>query len=281
MVAQTPRIWRSAARARRSLPVLTPRSRRGRRDLGVKSGGGEVFEGEKAEELLAADGRHWWFRGKAAFVSSAIRRSGARTGGLLVDVGAGGGGVTTMVGWAPDRTIAVEGGAALAAYAHETNGLPTVRAAVAPLPLASGSAAVVCLLDVLEHLDDPGAALAEAARVLIEDGGRLVVNVPAHQWLFSAADEHLGHHLRYNRPGLHRLLEASGFRVLWSSHVFSWLVPPVWLARRRGPALGLDRTSVLIDRMAMVLTAVERVVVGRVPLPLGTSIMCVAEPVNR
>lgn len=63
------------------------------------------------------------------------------------------------------------------------------------------------------------------------------------------------------------------------SHVFSWLVPPVWLQRRltRDPRrqLGLEATSPLIDRAAMVLTALEREVVGRVSLPFGTSILAV------
>ncbi|MEA3076420.1 MAG: hypothetical protein QOF60_1328 [Actinomycetota bacterium] len=273
MVWQTPAIYRS---------VLGARSHARASDPAPKSGRGEVFEGEKADELLGADGQHWWFRGKAAFVATALARMGARTDGVLVDVGAGGGGVTTKLGWAIDRVVAVEGGHALAAHAHAVNGLATVQAGVVPLPLASGSAAVVCLLDVIEHLDDPAAALAEAARVLASAGGKLVVNVPGHAWLWSAADEHLGHHLRYDRRGLHRLLESSGFRVLWSSHVFSWLVPFVWLERRRATAqLGLDRTSFVIDRTAMVLTAVERMLLGRVALPLGTSILCVAEPVER
>jgi len=63
------------------------------------------------------------------------------------------------------------------------------------------------------------------------------------------------------------------------SHVFSWLVAPVWVQRRttRDPQrqLGLDTTSPVIDRAAMVLTAVERSVVRHVPLPFGTSILAV------
>ena len=65
------------------------------------------------------------------------------------------------------------------------------------------------------------------------------------------------------------------------THVFSWLVPPVWATRRlrrdTGPELGLDRTSLLIDSAAAALTLLERTLVGRWSLPLGTSILCVAE----
>ena len=41
--------------------------------------------------------------------------------------------------------------------------------------------------------------------------------------------------------------------------------------------LGLDQTSPLIDRVAMALTLVERQLVGRVTVPVGTSILYVAQ----
>jgi hypothetical protein len=107
-----------------------------------------------------------------------------------------------------------------------------------------------------------------------------VVNVPAHGWLWSQADVELGHVRRYTRAMLRRELRAAGFEPLILTHVFSWLVPPVWLTRRvvrPGTAeLGLDRTSVLIDRAAMALTWLERGLIGRVSMPLGTSVLCVA-----
>jgi SAM-dependent methyltransferase len=148
------------------------------------------------------------------------------------------------------------------------------------LPLADGTAEVVCLLDVIEHLQDPVAALREAARVLAPDG-RLVVTVPAHQWLWSAADEQLGHLRRYNRRTLYADLAAAGLVPRLLTHVFSWLVPPVWLKRKvvsGGSAqLGLDQSSFAIDRTAMALTLAERSVLGRVALPFGTSVLCICQ----
>jgi SAM-dependent methyltransferase len=239
-----------------------------------------VFEGQQAAELMAADRAHWWFRGKAALVATALRRNGEHEG-FLADVGAGAGGVTAMVGWDPESVAVLEAGSSLVHHARHANGMPAVQATVAPVPLATASVDVVCLLDVIEHLADPGPALDEAARVL-RGGGRLVVNVPAHQWLWSSADVHLGHHRRYDRRMLVEQLRAAGFEPVLLSHVFSWLVPPVWVERRLrradedAPPLGLDRSSFLIDRTAMVLTTIERLLLGRVALPFGTSLLCVA-----
>ena len=271
MVAETGRIWTSARRAAADHAT------------GAVARAAGVFEGQHADELIDADRTHWWFRGKAALVATALARTGGAHG-FLADVGAGAGGVTAMLGWDVEQIVVFEAGEALVHHARHGNGMPAVRAAVAPLPLADGVADVVCLLDVIEHLPDPAEALAEAGRVLRPDG-RLVINVPAHAWLWSSADVHLGHHRRYDRRLLRRHLAGAGFEPVLLSHVFSWLVPPVWIERRlrRGaePALGLDRSGFLVDRAAMVLTTLERSLLGRVPVPAGTSLLCVAQRPTR
>ena len=265
MVLATRRIMRTVARARTS---------------GARDAGG-VFDDVNAELLTGSDREHWWFRSKAAFVATALRRTARGSpGGSLVDVGAGSGGVTTMLGWDPGRVVVLEGNAALVGHAHRAFGLNGVRATVDCLPLGDEQVDVVCFLDVLEHLAEPRRALDEAWRVLAP-GGRLVVNVPAHEWLWSDADVFLGHVRRYTRRALRGEVRASGFTPRVLTHVFSWLVLPVWLTRRvgkdTGPQLGLDRTSALIDGAAAALTLLERTLVGRVSLPLGTSLLCVAE----
>ena len=64
------------------------------------------------------------------------------------------------------------------------------------------------------------------------------------------------------------------------SHTFSWLVPPTFVLRRLlGQAsvkAGHEDTSFAVDRGALALTFAERSLVGRVGLPFGTSVLCVA-----
>ncbi|MDQ3385588.1 MAG: bifunctional glycosyltransferase/class I SAM-dependent methyltransferase [Actinomycetota bacterium] len=286
MVLATGRIWRTARRVRQEASAVPVTSTTG--DLGAPpapatSGApsGEVFDDRNAGLLMAADREHWWFRSKAAFIATALRRTdpGDVGRGWLVDAGAGAGGVTALLGWAPERVAVLEGNAALVSQARRAHGLAGVQAEVGSLPVSDRSAEVVCLLDVIEHLVDPLPALHEAARILAP-GGRLVVNVPAHTWLWSAADESLGHIRRYTRTTLRAQLAQAGLEPVLLSHVFSWLVLPVWVTRRMASGgdaeLGLDRTSFVIDRAAMVLTALERALLGRVSTPLGTSVLCVA-----
>lgn len=268
MVVATRRIWQSKGRAAAATNHRPPQD-------------GEVFDDANAAKLLQSDRTHWWFRSKAALVATALQRTGGTVDrqDWLVDAGGGAGGVTALLGWTPERVLVLEGNQALVGQAVHHHGLFGARSEVGALPLRDGRAAAMCLLDVIEHLEDPVLALREARRSL-GPGGRLVVNVPAHQWLWSQADVELGHVRRYTRSTLRRDLRAAGLEPVLLTHVFSWLVAPVWVTRRvvrPGTAeLGLDQTSPLIDRASMVLTWLERQLVGRLSIPLGTSVLCVA-----
>ena len=70
---------------------------------------------------------------------------------------------------------------------------------------------VLCV-NVLEHLDEPGVAVSEFFKSL-RAGGKALILVPAHPWLYSGVDRAIGHRLRYTKPGLRDLLEDSGFVV--------------------------------------------------------------------
>jgi 2-polyprenyl-3-methyl-5-hydroxy-6-metoxy-1,4-benzoquinol methylase len=90
-----------------------------------------------------------------------------------------------------------------------------------------GSAAALTCLDVIEHLFDPGQALADFRRVLRPDG-LLVISTPnfAHyrarltvlRGEFPTDDQHIFHeadHLHYfTRASFRELLESAGFEVL-------------------------------------------------------------------
>ncbi|MEM9657296.1 MAG: class I SAM-dependent methyltransferase [Planctomycetota bacterium] len=95
--------------------------------------------------------------------------------------------------------------------------------------------AVLCV-NVLEHVRDDELVLSHFAK-LLAPGGRLVLLVPAHPWLYSAVDRTLGHFRRYERQGLQRKIERAGLEME-SLHGFNrlgalgWLVSGKLLRRR-------------------------------------------------
>lgn len=71
---------------------------------------------------------------------------------------------------------------------------------------------VVIIAEVLEHLDDDGAALHAAVDRLSKDG-TLIVTVPAHQSMWTEQDVAAGHKRRYSREELISLIEGGGLDI--------------------------------------------------------------------
>ena len=134
---------------------------------------------------------------------------------------------------------------------------------------------LVLLFDVLEHIDDEGNFL-ESVKFHLTDFGRLLVNVPAHQSLYSNYDRAAGHVRRYNAKQLAQVAERNGFKV---RAVTYWGLPllPLLLLRKavifdptNGKA-GFDTRGSFVNSALSLLARCE-------PLPqtlLGTSVMAV------
>jgi len=90
---------------------------------------------------------------------------------------------------------------------------------------------VLLAMDLLEHIQDPAAALKQWLPLLTPDA-RVLITVPAFQQLWSYHDEQLGHYRRYTVESLLKLAEEAGLRPVSCHYVFSYLYPAVWLLRR-------------------------------------------------
>jgi 2-polyprenyl-3-methyl-5-hydroxy-6-metoxy-1,4-benzoquinol methylase len=70
----------------------------------------------------------------------------------------------------------------------------------------------VIALNVLEHVEDDVAAL-ENIYELLEPGGKFIVLVPAHKFLFNCVDTSLGHFRRYTKKELLKKISGTKFRI--------------------------------------------------------------------
>ena len=94
-------------------------------------------------------------------------------------------------------------------------------------------------LNVVEHIKDDQLAIANC-RKMLKKGGKLIILVPAYQWLYNGMDEDLEHYRRYNVKSLTAVFEASNLSVKQSKYfnfigIFGWLFTGKLLRKRNIP----------------------------------------------
>lgn len=94
-----------------------------------------------------------------------------------------------------------------------------------------GAADTVICLNVLEHVENDGAGLANIHRAL-RPGGRAVILVPEGMSVYGTLDEALGHRRRYSEPELRAKLAAAGFEIEHLLH-FNRITRPGWYVNGR------------------------------------------------
>jgi SAM-dependent methyltransferase len=99
-------------------------------------------------------------------------------------------------------------------------GRDAITAVATTAQCAPNTFGTIYSLNVLEHIEDDGAALRDL-HYRLAPGGILVLYVPAFAVLFSEMDRRVGHHRRYRRAPLEQLVRSADFRVLRSEYVDS------------------------------------------------------------
>jgi 2-polyprenyl-6-hydroxyphenyl methylase/3-demethylubiquinone-9 3-methyltransferase len=189
---------------------------------------------------------HWIAEARASVLPPAV------DGELLLDVACGGGVMAPWVARLGYRHVGVDVGLAGLGQARE-HGIVPVCADATRLPFADGIAPVVVAGEMLEHVTDLPAVVAELCRVLAP-GGMLVLDALADTPLARLATVTLAERIPGGPPpGLHdpalyvdrdrlvRLCAEHGVRLRLTGlrpAVLPWLA---WLARRR-PAGRMVRT---------------------------------------
>ena len=152
------------------------------------------------------------------------------------------------------------------------------------LPAQSESVDVITALDLLEHIPDDAAAVAEMARVL-RPGGILLVMVPALPFLWSEHDEALDHLRRYRARQLREILEGAGLKVERLSPLITLLLAPIGalrllqrILRRKNahPETAFIVPPALVNVLLTWLLWLESRWAVRWNLPVGVSLMGVA-----
>ena len=232
------------------------------------------------DELIELEETYWWHVAKRELVLDLLKRHAPPPGRLIE----GGIGSARNLLEFQSRGYDVAGLDIMpeAVENAQRRGLSDVAVhdLTQPWPFAGGSAKAVVVLDVLEHLPDPVATLQHIHTVL-EDGGRAIVTVPAHQWLYSDWDEALGHYRRYRPSELRAHATEAGFEVDRLSYWNGFTFPAAVAVRGweklfpRERSAEFPRVSSMVNRGLLTAAGVERWWLNRLPSVCGLSLFAV------
>jgi len=239
------------------------------------------------EQMAELDERHWWYRARREVLAALIRRlARPPAGAQILEIGCGTGHNLPMLGQFGEID-ALELDEEARAHAKRRLGREVMSA---PLPELAGvhdrEYDLIGAFDVIEHIDDDQAALASIAAKL-KQGGKFVMTVPAHPWMWSAHDVVNHHKRRYSKRALKQLIHASPLRLEAIGYFNSLLFPAAVAERLSSKLRGKDDADLKLPAAPLNIAlertfASERHLIGRIPLPPGLSLYAVAsvEPVK-
>ncbi len=233
-------------------------------------------------EMAKTEERHWWFAGRRAVLASLIAKLKLPPGARILEIGSGTGGNLVMLS-SFGQVSALEMDASARSIALEkTRGRFDIRAGFCPtgIPFADEQFDLICLFDVLEHIEEDVATLV-AVKGLLAPRGCAVVTVPAHRWLWSVHDEFLHHKRRYSKDELRRKVSAAGLEPTKLSYFNTFLFPLAAAARLKDRMLGASSAGgtrvpiAPLNRLLGWLFGAERFLLGRVDFPFGVSLLVI------
>jgi len=235
------------------------------------------------DRMAEQDEVHWWYVARRRILRDLIAREvELPAAARLLEIGCGTGHNFEMLRQF-GRIDAIEVDGAARALASRRLGRDVGDA---PLPGLAGipdhAYHLIALLDVLEHVAEDEAALRSIAGKLAL-GGRILVTVPAHPWMWSAHDVAHHHQRRYSKRGLRAVIAAAGLKAEKIGYFNSLLFPLAAAARFAGRLAGKggsdDRLPPApLNALFRTVFGLERHVVGRVPLPAGVSLFALLAP---
>lgn len=234
----------------------------------------------KEEQAIGGDpASHWYYISKGKAIRSLI---GEGPFASVLDVGAGSGVFSRMLTecGVAESSVCVDPNYSDEFLARDGSGsIDYVRS------VTETDASLVLMIDVIEHVDDDIALIADYAR-MSAPGTKFLISVPAFNFLWSSHDDFLEHRRRYSLESLERSVRGAGLEPKTLRYFFGMLFPAVAAMRIADRALSggkeakesaLKPVPEWLTKAMIAVHDIERATLFPVNKLAGVTAFCLAE----
>lgn len=240
------------------------------------------YDASHLDDLDKAETSHFWLRTRRDKICKVFSRY-VKKGERILEVGGGTGFIAAELQKRGFDIELSDGASNGLSYARE-KGIQKLYQFDLFNPPFQEAFDVVCLFDVLEHLHDDKKAM-EGLKKMLKRGGRIILTVPAHQWLWSRDDVLAHHKKRYTKAQVKEVFDSCGLQPLFLSYFFILILPFLFLRTivkkdRGGPIQENERIDFNIpsgiNRFFHLLTKLEFSLERLLPNVMGGSLIGIA-----
>jgi SAM-dependent methyltransferase len=241
------------------------------------------MDGEAYKEMIELQEKHWWFVARRDVIQSFMKlQMNESSTSKVLEIGCGVGGNVGLLSQSRNY-LGIDMHRPAIDYCSEKFpqfNFQCTRVEDIPQEFSSNKFDSIYILDVLEHIDDQLAILKSTQNYLTQNG-RILLTVPAFEFLWSPHDDFVHHVRRYTKNGLKKTLEEAGYKIERISY-FNSILFPLALIQRLGMRLMKKKLSThlstpptVVNWLFAVIFAQEAWILKHTNLPIGLSIMAV------
>jgi len=196
---------------------------------------------DEYRKMYDLEGTHWWFVGKRKILLTLLDKLYTQTTNIrIMDVGCGTGIIMRCLE-KYGSVVGIDTSDEALNFCRLRGKEKVYKANITQLPFDSSSFDLITALDVIEHVEADERALQELFRVCKKDG-RVIITVPAYDFLWGKHDVALGHKRRYTSKKLKKKIRNVGFNIEFFSYTNIFIFPFVFIWRAFENLLGPKAT---------------------------------------